>query len=281
MSDKEIIIKTLERIERRIRSNRLFDELGLGATLFLAFPLACKIWDLFAPFRASTITIIAGTWILLFAAYVVWRSLHKTPVTRAAVSIDKAADLKDEIKTAVWFIQNPRPSDWVDEQIHRAAGKTRTINVDSLFPRHLPKTAYLAAGFLLFFVGLNFVPLPWNHNWLRLQAAPAFSLTPQEAEILKQTQALLRKADALKNSEVAQKLEDVVEQLKEGKMDAQQVLERLGALQSQLNEGNLDAANMREGLDEIAKALAQSDKLEAAAQAIENKDLNMAAEELR
>src|SRR5437870_13046786 len=167
MSDKEIIIKALERIERRIRANRLFNELALGATFFLAFPLACKIWDLFDPFRASTITIIAGTWILLFAAYVVWRSLHKTPVTRAAVSIDKAADLKDEIKTAVWFIQNPRPSDWVEAQIHRAADRTRTINIDRFFPRHVPKTAYLAVAFSLFFVGLNFVPLPWIPHWLR------------------------------------------------------------------------------------------------------------------
>src|SRR2546426_6505162 len=171
MSDKEIIIKTLERIERRIRANRLINELGLGATFFLAFPLACKIWDLFYPFRASTITILVGTWILLFAAYVVWRSLQRTTVNRAAVSIDKAADLKDEIKTAVWFIHNPRPSDWVDAQIHRAADRTRTINIDRFFPRHMPKTAYMAAAFFLFFVGLKFVPLPWEHNWLKLPAS--------------------------------------------------------------------------------------------------------------
>src|SRR4051812_4863459 len=131
MSDKEIIIKTLERVERRIRANRLFNELGLGATFFLAFPLACKIWDLFYPFRAATITAITGTWMLLFAGYVVWRALRKTPTNQAAVSIDKAADLKDEIKTAVWFIHNPRPSEWVEAQIHRAADKSRTLNIDS------------------------------------------------------------------------------------------------------------------------------------------------------
>src|ERR1051326_4111958 len=281
MSDKEIIIKTLERIERRIRANRLFNELGLGATLFLAFPLVCKVWDLFEPFRASTITIIAGTWILLFAAYVVWRSLRKATLSRAAVSIDKAADLKDEIKTAVWFIQNPRPSNWVDAQIHRAAEKTRRIDIDSLFPRYLPKTAYIAGSFLLLFIGLNFAPLPWNHNWLRLQAAPAFTLTSQQEEILKQTQALLKRANELKKSEVAQKLEEVVQDLQQGKMDAEQVLEKLGALQNQLSDGNLDAASMREGLEEMAKALSQAEQLQSAAQAIQDKDLNAAADELR
>src|SRR5437870_4645419 len=109
MSDKEIIIKALERIERRIRANRLFNELALGATFFLAFPLAWKIWDLFDPFRASTIALVAGTWVLLFAGYVVWCSLRTTTANRAAASIDKVADLKDEIKTAVWFIHNPKP----------------------------------------------------------------------------------------------------------------------------------------------------------------------------
>src|ERR1051326_2222114 len=109
MSDKEIIIKTLERVERRIRANRLFKELGLGATFFLAFPLACKVWDLFDPFRASTIRILAGTWILLFAVYVVSRTLRKITEVQAPVHIDTAADLKDEIKTAKRRIQVP---DW-------------------------------------------------------------------------------------------------------------------------------------------------------------------------
>src|SRR5947209_6630014 len=121
MSDKEIIIKSLERVERRTRANRLFNELTLGATFFLAFPLVLKIWDLLDPLRASTISIIAGIWVLLFGAYVVWRILPKTTLKQAAASIDKVAGLNDEIKTAFWFIHNPRSSEWVDAQIHRAA----------------------------------------------------------------------------------------------------------------------------------------------------------------
>lgn len=281
MSDKEIIIRTLERIERRIRVNRLSKELGLGATFFLAFPLVCKVWDLLDPFRAATITILAGTWILLFGAYVVWRGLRKTTESQAAVSIDRAADLKDEIKTAVWFIHNPRPSEWVDAQIHRAANRTRTIDVNRLYPRYVPKTLYLAAAFVIFFIGLNFVPLPLNHNWLRLQAAPAFALTPQQAEMLKQTEALLQKANELKKSEVVQKLEEITQDLQQGKMDAEQVLEKLNALKDQLSEGNLDAASMREGLQEMAKSLDQAEQLEAAAESMKGQDLNKAADELR
>src|SRR5213594_150392 len=281
MTDKEIIIKSLERVERRIRTNRLLNELALGATFFLAFPLALKAWDLFDPLRGATIAFIAGIWILLFAAYVVWRSLYRATLRQAAAVIDKAAGLNDEIKTAFWFIHNPRPSEWVDIQIHRASLRAQRMNLDRFFPRRIPKTSYLAAGLFLLFAGLNFVPLPWNHNWLALQAAPAFSLTPDEAAILKQAEALLRKAEKLKQSELAEKLEEVVQQLQEGKIDAAQAAQMLEALQSLLDEGNLDAASIREGLEEMAKDLAQSEKLEATAEAMKNKELNLAADELR
>src|SRR5213593_1202031 len=281
MSDKEIIIKLLERVERRIRTNRLLNELARGTTFFLAFPLALKVWDLFDPLRGATIAVIAGIWILLFAAYVVWRSLSRATLRQAAALIDKAAGLNDEIKTAVWFIHNPRPSEWVDVQIHRASISAKRMNLDTFFPRRIPKTSYVAAGLLLLFAGPNFVPLQWNHNSLALQAAPAFALTPDEAAILKQTEALLRKAEKLKQPELAEKLEEVVQQLQEGKIDAAQAAQMLEALQSLLDEGNLDAASIREGLEEMAKDLAQSEKLEATAEAMKNKELNLAADELR
>src|SRR5437870_967207 len=281
MSDKEIIIKSLERVERRIRTNRLFNELALGATFFLAFPLALKIWDLFDPLRASAITIIAGIWVLLFATYVVWHSLRRGTLNQAAASIDRTAGLNDEIKTAFWFLNNPRQSEWVDVQIHRAASRAKTINLDAFFPRPVPRTSYIAAGLLLLFIGLNFVPLPFNHNWLALQAAPAFNLTPEEAAILKQTEALLRKAEKLKQSDLAEKLEEIVQQLQEGKIDAAQAAQMLDVLQSLLDEGHLDAASIREGLEEMAKDLAQSEKLESTAEAMKNKELNLAANELR
>src|SRR5437773_11041096 len=281
MSEKDIVIKSLERVERRIWTNRLLNELALGATFFLAFPLALKVWDLFDPLRGATIGFIASIWILLFAAYVVWRSLYRATLRQAAAVIDKAAGLNDEIKTAFWFIHNPRPSEWVDVQIHRASISAKGMNLDTFFPRRLPKTSYIAAGLFLLFASLNFVPLPWNHNWLALQAAPAFALTPDEAAILKRTEALLRKAEKLKQPELAEKLEEVVQQLQEGKIDAAQAAQMLEALQSLLDEGNLDAASIREGLEEMAKDLAQSDKLEATADAMKNRELNLAADELR
>src|SRR5215471_3428985 len=218
MSDKEIIIASLRRVERRIRANRLLTELNLGAAFFLAIPLLLKIWDLVEPLRGVTIGIIGGIWVLLLAAFGVWRLMQKGTLQDAAASADTHADLRDELKTAFWFIHNPRPSAWVDAQIRRAARDARNLNLDILYPRHIPRTFYVAAAMIVLFVSLNFAPLPWNHNWLNLQAAPAFALTDKEEAILKQTEELLRKAEKLKNSELAAQVEDIVQQLQEGKI---------------------------------------------------------------
>src|SRR5579863_3070088 len=55
----------------------------------------------------------------------------------------------------------------------------------------------------------------------------------------------------------------------------------LDNIQNQLEEGNLDAASINEGLEEMAKDLAQSEQLDPTAQAMQNKQLNLAADELR
>src|SRR6185436_13790132 len=150
------------------------------------------------------------------------RIVQKATLEQAAASIDKRAELKDELRTAFWFINNPRPSEWVDAQVRRAASHAQNLNLDVLYPRQIPKSSFISAAMILLFVSLNFVPLPWNHNWLALQAAPAFALSDKEAAILKQTEELLRKAEKLKQSDLAEKLEDIVQQLQEGKIDAQQ-----------------------------------------------------------
>src|SRR5262245_37028698 len=281
MSDKEIIIASLRRVERRIRANRLFTELNLGATFFLAIPPLQNPWNLSSPFRGVTISTVVGIWLLLFVTFAFGRIVQKGTLQEAASSADARANLSDELKTAFWFIKNPRSSDWINAQIHRAAGNAQNLNLDHLYPRHIPRTSYLAAGMILLFVSLNFVPLPWNQNWLTLQAAPAFALTDKEEAILKQTEELLRKAEKLKQSELAAQVEDIVQQLKEGKIDAQQAAQMLDQIQSQLEEGNLDTASINEGLEEMAKDLQQSEELEPTGNAMEGKQLNLAADELR
>ena len=137
----------LSRVSRgEFESNRLLTELTFGAIFFFAIPLLLKLWDLFDPFRGVTISIIIGIWVLLFGAYITWRALQKGTLNQAAVSADAKGDLHDELKTAFWFVNNPRPSDWVDAQMRRAARKAQGLKLEHLFPRQIPRAGYARAG---------------------------------------------------------------------------------------------------------------------------------------
>lgn len=234
MSDVETIVQLLRNVERRSRANRLRQELTLGLSSFLMFLIAVKVWDLFFPLEGMTVTYVVAACALVFTGYATWRLRQRGTLEDAAVSLDQAAGLRDELKTAFWFINNPRASEWVERQIQRAAINARSIDVGRAYPRTIPRASYLAAAMVVLFIGLNFVPVPANHNWLKLQAAPASDLTEEE------------KFEALSPSE-------------------------LESLQ----------ASISAGLAEIARNLSEADQLKNVARAIQEKQLELAAEELR
>jgi hypothetical protein len=281
MSDREIIIRSLHRIERRLRANNLLRELAFGLSIFLAIPLALKLWDLLLPFRARTISVLLGIWLVAFVGFVLWRFRGKGSLSQAAASVDSKAGLYDGIKTAYWFINNPRSSDWVDAQIRRAARDAERLNIPQLYPRNVPASSYVALAMFLLFVTLNFVPLPWNHNWLQLQAAPAFTLTDKEQALFDQAKELLAEAERMQESEVAERLEELIKKLQEGTISPSDALQMLQDIQNQLEEGNLDLGSINDGLEEMAKDLQQSEEMKDVAGAMMEKQLKEAADELR
>src|SRR5437870_7596344 len=117
MSDREIILKSLEKAERRLRTNRLLRDLTVTFSLFLLFPIALMIWDLFSPFRATTVTVILFVWLSSLALYSLWRTLQIGTLEETAVQLDKKVGLCDELKTAYWFITHPHSSAWIEVQI--------------------------------------------------------------------------------------------------------------------------------------------------------------------
>jgi hypothetical protein len=275
MSDKEIIIKSLKKVERRLRRNRLLTDLTFGLSLFLLFPLGFKIIDLVSPFRGRTVVAVLGVWVLCVIGYFIWRTREKGTLAQAAADVDSRAALSDELKSAYWFINNPRASQWIDAQIQRAAEKAGGLNIERLYPRSIPKTSWLALALFVLVIALNFVPIPWNNNWVLLQAAPAFSLTDSE-------QALLDEAEeALANTDLAERVREIMQQLKDGTITADEALQQLEALQEELGQGDLDMAAIDAALDEVAAALATSPELAEIAEALRDMDVADAAELLK
>ena len=285
MSDKELIIKSLQKADRRLRANRLLDELTWGLSILLFVPLVFKVWDLFRPFRGRTVVIFLAVWLAAVIAYAVWRMSQKTTLGHIAAAVDHTASLKDEVKSAYWFVTNPhairRSGEWVELQIRRAAQRVSSLDVDALFPRVIPRTLYISAGLFLLFIVLNFIPLATNHNWVYLDAAPAFSLTADEQKLISETKKLLQRAQKLDQSQLAGKLEQIMQDLEQGRIDTAEAMKQLEELKSTLAEGNLDTANINEGLDEMSAELAQSGEAQDAAQAMSSHDLEATADELK
>ncbi len=285
MSDKELIIKSLQKVERRMRTNRLLREVAFGLCISLLIPVLFKVWDIFRPFGGRTVAIVLVLWVIGVAAYVGWKMSQKATLLEAAAAIDTRASLRDEIKSAYWFVtaaNTPqRSTEWVELQVRRAARRASQLNIEQLYPRTIPRNSYFAAGLALLLIALNFAPFSQNHNWVLLQAAPAFSLTPLELKLINETKKLLKEAQKLDQPELVKQLEEIVENLQAGNIDPAEALKQLDDLRNQLAEGNLDMANINEGLDEMAKDLSGAPETKDVSEAMAEHDLKSTAEELK
>ena len=281
MSDKDVILQFLQKAEKRTRSNKRFNEIATALAIAFIIPVSFKLLDLVFLFRARTVTAFFGLWFAATVAWIVWRIRGRNPLTQIAATIDRKASLNDQLKTAYWFIRNPRQSDWVDAQIQRTAKEASRIQIDSLYPRKFPRNSFIAAVLLFLLVGLNFVPLSLNHNWVYLQAAPPFSLSEEERLNLEQALKLLEKAKATENAELAERIQELINDLQQGEISLDDAIKQLDALADELEAGDLDSANMTNGLEQMAAILRQARALQQAAQPMGKGDLEAAAAQIR
>jgi len=267
MSDRDLILNFLEKAERRSRSNRRFNE--IAATLAIAFvvPVLFKVLDFFFLFRGRTVVVFLGLWLIATAAWAVTRLRGKNPLSQIAGTIDRKANLNDQLKTAYWFIQHPRQSDWIDVQIRRTAEAANRLRVDALYPRRFPRAIYIVCGLIFLLVALNFLPLS-PYNWIRLQAAPPFRLTDDARHSLDNALKLLERAKAAENEALADKLETLINDLEQGEISIDDAIKQLEQLQQELEAGDIDSENITNGLSQMAAILRQSRTLRDAADAL-------------
>src|SRR5678816_4880262 len=112
MSDSESIIRLLKAAEKRVRGNRMVQEIAYGLASALVFPVLFKILDFFVGFRLTTVAIFFAVWGIITLVWLVWRtrglgeSLHKV-----AASLDSRSSGHDQLKTCLLYT-----SDAADER---------------------------------------------------------------------------------------------------------------------------------------------------------------------
>jgi hypothetical protein len=265
MSDRDLIITFLEKAERRSRSNRHFNDIAKTLAIAFVVPVLFKVLDFFFLFRARTIVVFLALWLVATAVWVILRLRGKNPLSQIAGSIDRQADLKDQLKTAYWFIQNSRDSDWEKVQIQRTAQAANRLRLKTLYPRKFPRMIYAVCGLVFLLVALNFLPLSLNYNWVKLQAAPPFRLTDEARASLDNALKLLERAKATENAAIAEKLQELINDLEQGDISLDEAIKQLEDLQEQLEAGDIDSENITNGLSQMAAILRQAPPLRDAA----------------
>src|SRR5262245_29545848 len=245
MSDAEIIVHFLKSVEWRLRANRLLRNLTIGLSIALTLLIFIKLLDLVSPFKTATIRFFLGVCILFLCGYAAWLLRKRGTLDQAAVSIDQTAHLNDEIKTAFWFIRNPHPSKWVDRQIQSAARTVAKIDLGRAYPMVIPRPSYAAVAMTVVLVILNFFPLSFNHHWLAPGTAPDIT-----------------RSEAVEHPASATSVAG-------------------GGMVRETSKVTPNLASIYAGLNEIAARLQDSDTLRGVSQALMDKRLALAGDELR
>ena len=117
-----------------------------------------SIWNFLAPprFMAPVYILLVG--ILVALAHSIWRLSSPSPLSHTAAVIDRRAGLRDELKSAFWFLDRADNS-WRRLQIARAARSASELDVGALFPRARPPRLVLILTLAVLLLALQLVPL--------------------------------------------------------------------------------------------------------------------------
>jgi len=261
MIDREAVLTALARIERQVRLDRLVKAASIGVPAMLVpFLVSALLPGSLAP-------VFVLLWIAGWVGWVCFKVMRRGNLAHAAEVADARADLKDEIKTAYWFIRKDASSPWIDFQISRAARTSGGVDPAALVPVRVPRGP---AATSLLLVALTIVFTVWPRV---PRAETEDALSPELAALLPDARAV--------DEEKARELEKTLKAVEKGELSREAGLRALDELQDLLEEGNLDAQALREGLDEMANELKGTPALDALAEALRNRDLKEAAELLR
>ena len=275
--DRDVILATLRRVRNRIRFSRGLQDFAFVFFLALASLVAFQLIRLLVPIPAILDTHLPRLWLVALGVFLLWRLTRTRSLAQAAAFADGKGDLKDELKTAYWFIEegDEAGSPWTDLQARRAATTATELDLTRLVPTHIPKQLFLADGALLA-MGLFLWTLPGQPSMVSPDGAR--DLTREEEKQAQDIRELI--ADAGR-TETAQELDEALERLEQGELPLAEGLQGLAIVENLLSEGNLEMSTIKEGLGELAQDFRASSELTAVAEAMESSDLDEASDLLR
>ena len=290
-SDRATILGTLRRVDRRVRFNEGFRSLTEAICVLLSLLLLLRILGALFPLPLPSVAVVCGLWVLLAGGYWLWRATRSRTLGRAAGISDRAANLKDELKTAYWFIGHGEPTPWTDYQAALAAGTAARLDPVQLVPVVVPRGTLVAVVLAALFVLSIWAPLP-DAGTIFGAAAGLAGLGDDDPEQVSAIEELMAQAATLDESselleeraiskEARERLEEALRRLEDNELSLEEMLREMQEARNLLEEGNLDMSTLQEGLEDLGKDLEGSDTLDELAAALQNQEMEEAAELLR
>ena len=264
MKEHQIIIGVLRKLGRRLWINRAIREAAFVSCVIL-FCLVC--FQLIGPALIaavpSTGTVIRVALLAAFAAVtveVVRRNARGVSTRQAAAEADARAQLKDELKSAHWFLSEMETSPFAQLQVQRAAATAAGLDLAILAPRTLPIDAFAAGGLGLLLAALMWMTPQLSRPWNSGHEAGAAEHS-ESADL----RSLLK--DAPHDAEI-EKLDLALRKLQQTDASAEEKRRALADARDAIDQANMEASAAREGLARLAEALKSNPKFESVAQAL-------------
>lgn len=276
MSNREVILRALERVRRRLRLGRALHD---AATALGMLAVGLMLWRVLNMFAGSAPIVAAA----VLAALLLWagglfllarnRLAPRCTLGEAAASADARAGLKDELTTARWFLEHPIASPWIDAQVARAAESARGLDPVALLSLRVEwrELSGATAAALLVVVACLAPPQVVPPSDVAGAPQPLLQPQPQQVRFIRE---LIREEQ---DEAIARDLEQALAMLERKTASAEEKQRALSEAEQALEQQALEAAAMREGLHRLAATLRRTQRLEEVARALEGGNAQSAA----
>jgi hypothetical protein len=284
-NDREVILDALRKVASRLSLNRALQEIAFAAGVVL---FALAVLELVRPAAESAGALPVDGMLLLgvtcFGAYALWRALRRASLAQAAGAADYGAQLRDELKSACWFLSQNETTPFVEAQIARAARSAQALEPGRLVPLRPQRGALAVAGLAVMLFASTWVTPRLSHSWDALTRAERPTadaaamrarldeLQGLEAQRVAQALDVLERQDSSgeERQRAAREVRDAAAQADMRAAAARETLERLavalegrGELARALQQGRAgDAAELLR--DEVTRSASAADGREAA-----------------
>lgn len=270
---------TLKKINQRIQISFHIDLFAKILCATLGFSVLLKIAEILFPFQAPGWEILLSGSFCIYLVFSIRRKLKSEWLDRAAGMADKLGGLRDEIKTAYWFMRHPKKSAWIDLQLKGAAKSLDSMKINELFPLSVSK--WFWGVFVLIAVQVSLGVLPSQTPLFFSDAGSQAPFSDMEVQIAELETILGSEVGSVLEDADRESLEEVLEDLKADEFDSEEVLRQLQEAEDLFNEESFEMDALNQEMAQIAEEFSDTDDLSVFSNSLGSSEFGDAADQLR